>query len=52
MLVMAQYQSRLSSIKKISPGGSANQIAVFISNQVIKKYKIYRLFHKAFIREI
>jgi hypothetical protein len=50
--VMAQYQSRLSSITIFSPGGLANQIAVFISNEVIKKYKIYRLFHKAFIREI
>ena len=44
MLVMSQYQHRLSSITIFSPVGSANRIAVFISNQIIKKYEI---FHKA-----
>jgi hypothetical protein len=47
LLVMSQYQHRLSSITIFSPVGSANRIAVFISNQIIKKYENYRLFHKA-----
>jgi hypothetical protein len=32
MLVTSQYQPKLSSMTNFSPGRSANQIAVFISN--------------------
>jgi len=32
---MSQYQPMLSSITNVAPGGSANQIAVFTSNEII-----------------
>ena len=40
MLVTSQYQPRLSNIKcnQFSPGGSANQMAVFTSNCIIYFY--------------
>jgi hypothetical protein len=46
MLVMSQYQSRLSSITNVAPGSSANHIAVFTSNKLFyyKQLPIYLLF--------
>jgi len=32
MLATSQFQPRLSSITNVSPDGSTNQLAVFISN--------------------
>jgi len=36
-LNLSQYQPRLSRITNVAPGGSANQIAVFTSNEIIMK---------------
>jgi len=37
VMVTSQYQPTLSSITNFSPGGSANQIAVFTSNYSFKE---------------
>ena len=45
-LATSQYQSRLSSINNVAPGGSANKIAVFTSNLIIDYLtSIYDLFY-------
>ena len=39
-LATSQYQPKLTSITNAAPGGLANQIAVFISNEIIDKSRI------------